>query len=1062
VTDVPVPYLDDLRFQELVDEAKRYVPVRAPAWTDHNVSDPGITLIEACAARVDQLSYRTNQVPEAVRDRLLRLAGLLPTPPASARTQLTFTRIGRRRPGSGFTIPAGTVVSTTPAYPGPAITFRTVRALVVPKGTAAGAVEAVNVVTVDEVLGVSTGEPGQRFALSGTPFVAENPDGTRLAALTVTVVNPDGTGLPWTQVATFADVDEYDSCFLWDAVAHQVAFGPSTRYTTGRRHHGAIPVRGARVGARYDTSQGSLGNIPANTLVAWERSGTIAVTNLAPTAGGVDAESVPEAVARTNAVLIPLDRAVTADDYAQVLTRRVAGIARVHTAAVAGHPGSDDPGYLQVTVVPTPKGRPGEPLPDSDLRLSDATAAAAGQRAERVRLLCARVQLADPAWIPFSVTATVYSWAGANSLAGQAGQQSAQAALFRYFHPTLGGPAGTGWPFGRPVHVGDAYAVLAARPETITVVEVAIANQAGIPTSWIDVPEHGLPLLREAQVVLVASSTEQPERVPPGMWGLFDGANGTGKLLGIFSGDAADLGNGVGTSAKSLVNVTTQTIEAFTLRRTQSARARKPLRQVVYPGTVVNLGGVMSSAIVHFQVPDGTFCLYEHPALAGKQWLFWPADGTIDLALPGIGADRTVSSALNRTARTVQLRGDAASGDTEQLVRPGEAVDLSSALDDQARFVTLLNGPGQGQYCLTTNDAAGTEQWVFNRSVADLAAVLGVGRTVSSVTNQTPYQVALYPQPGYMIGAAGMQSVAPRSTAQVRDQMAGDVASVEIAPLGSVVAWGEPASGLTDIPSGLTDVSAAAGTLHCLALHADGTVTAWGDDSYGQSSTPPELRHVVAVAAGTGHSLALTADGTVTAWGDDSDGQTAVPAGLSDVVAIAAGGGHSLAVKADGTVTAWGDQTGKGGANQVPTGLSDVVAIATSMGHSLAVKADGTVTAWGAERYGETIVPDGLGDVIAVAAGMGFSLALRADGTVSAWGDQTGDGGANQVPAGLTGVVAVATAMRSLALLADGSIVAWGAATGGGQPFAAPAFTASRSVAVAVGEVCSLAVCVTQ
>ncbi len=1063
MTEVPVPYLDDLRFQELVDEAKRYVPVRAPAWTDHNVSDPGITLIEACAARVDQLSYRVNQVPDPVRDRLLRLAGLAPTPPASALAQLTFGRIGRRRSGSGFTIPAGTVVSTTPAYPGPAITFRTVQALVVPKGTPGGSVEAVNVVTADEVVGVSTGEPGQRFPLSGTPFVAENPDGTQLAVLTITVVDQEGTVLPWTQVATFADVDEYDSCFLWDAVAHQVAFGPRTPYAAGRRQHGAVPVRGASVHARFDTSQGSLGNIPAGTLVAWERSGTIAVTNLEPTAGGVDAESVPEAVARTNAVLVPLDRAVTAGDYAQILTRRVAGIARVHTSAVPGQEVSADPGYLQVTVVPTPKGRPGEPLPDSDLRLSDATAAAADQRAESVRLLCARVQIADPAWIPFSVTATVYSWAGGDSLAGQAGQQSAQAALFRYFHPTLGGPGGTGWPFGRPVHVGDAYEVLAGLPETITVVAVAIANQAGIPTSWIDVPEHGLPLLSQAEIVLVASGTEELERVPPGTWGLFDGADGRGKLLATFPGDAADLENGVGNTAKSLVNVTSQTIEVFSLRRTQSAQAGSPLRQVAYPGTVVNLGGVASSAIVHLEVPDGTFCLYEHPALAGKQWLFWPADSPIDLALRRIGAALTVSSALDRTARTVQLRGDTANGDTEQLVRPGEAANLSSALDDQARFVTLLNGPGEGQFGLTVSGTAGAEQWVFNRGVADLPAVLGPGRTVISAANQTRYQVTLYPQPGLMTGSAGLQSVAPRSTAQVRDGLAGEVASAAIGPLGSVVAWGDPATGLTDLPAGLTDVCAvAAGTGHCLALRADSTVTAWGDDSDGQSSVPPDLRNVVAVAAGTSHSLALTADGTVTAWGDDSDGQTAVPAGLSDVAAIAAGGGHSLALTADGTVTAWGDLTGKGGANRVPAGLTDVVAIATSTGHSLAVNADGTVTAWGSGGHGETAVPDGLGDVIAVAAGTGFSLALEADGTVTAWGDQTGDGGANQVPAGLTGVVAIAAATRSLALQADGTIVAWGTDAGSGQPFAAPASTAARSVAIAAGETCSLAICVTQ
>ena len=148
--------------------------------------------------------------------------------------------------GSGITVPAGTAVSTSPAYPGPVITFRTAHDLVIPEGTAAGDVEAVNVVTVDEVLGVSAGEPGQRFTPGGTPFLAANPDGTPAR-------RPDGhgestrtgPGSPGRQVATFADVDESDSCFLWDAVARQVAFGPRTPYAAGGRHHGAVPVRGA-------------------------------------------------------------------------------------------------------------------------------------------------------------------------------------------------------------------------------------------------------------------------------------------------------------------------------------------------------------------------------------------------------------------------------------------------------------------------------------------------------------------------------------------------------------------------------------------------------------------------------------------------------------------------------------------------------------------------------------------------------------------------------------------------------------------------------------------------
>ena len=61
---LPAPNLDDRRFQDLVDDAKRLVQQRCPEWTDHNVSDPGVTLIEAFAQMVDQLIYRLNRVPD--------------------------------------------------------------------------------------------------------------------------------------------------------------------------------------------------------------------------------------------------------------------------------------------------------------------------------------------------------------------------------------------------------------------------------------------------------------------------------------------------------------------------------------------------------------------------------------------------------------------------------------------------------------------------------------------------------------------------------------------------------------------------------------------------------------------------------------------------------------------------------------------------------------------------------------------------------------------------------------------------------------------------------------
>ena len=82
---LPAPNLDDRHFQDLVDDAKRLVQQRCPEWTDHNVSDPGVTLIEAFAQMVDQLIYRLNRVPDLHYVKFLELIGVELRPPAAAR-----------------------------------------------------------------------------------------------------------------------------------------------------------------------------------------------------------------------------------------------------------------------------------------------------------------------------------------------------------------------------------------------------------------------------------------------------------------------------------------------------------------------------------------------------------------------------------------------------------------------------------------------------------------------------------------------------------------------------------------------------------------------------------------------------------------------------------------------------------------------------------------------------------------------------------------------------------------------------------------------------------------
>ena len=87
---LPAPNLDDRTFQGLVDEAKRLVQNRCPEWTDHNVSDPGVTLIEAFAQMVDQLIYRLNRVPDLNYVKFLELIGVELRPPAAAQGKVTF------------------------------------------------------------------------------------------------------------------------------------------------------------------------------------------------------------------------------------------------------------------------------------------------------------------------------------------------------------------------------------------------------------------------------------------------------------------------------------------------------------------------------------------------------------------------------------------------------------------------------------------------------------------------------------------------------------------------------------------------------------------------------------------------------------------------------------------------------------------------------------------------------------------------------------------------------------------------------------------------------------
>ena len=120
---LPSPNLDDRRFQQLVDEAKRYVQQRAPEWTDHNVSDPGVTLIETFAYLVDQLLYRLNRVPDKNYTAFLDLLDIRLFPPAAAGAEIDFW-LSAPQPDT-VALPAGTEVTTAGGEADEAVVFAT-------------------------------------------------------------------------------------------------------------------------------------------------------------------------------------------------------------------------------------------------------------------------------------------------------------------------------------------------------------------------------------------------------------------------------------------------------------------------------------------------------------------------------------------------------------------------------------------------------------------------------------------------------------------------------------------------------------------------------------------------------------------------------------------------------------------------------------------------------------------------------------------------------------------------------------------------------------------------
>jgi alpha-tubulin suppressor-like RCC1 family protein len=302
-------------------------------------------------------------------------------------------------------------------------------------------------------------------------------------------------------------------------------------------------------------------------------------------------------------------------------------------------------------------------------------------------------------------------------------------------------------------------------------------------------------------------------------------------------------------------------------------------------------------------------------------------------------------------------------------------------------------------------------------------------------------------------------------------------------------------------------IQTSAGGSHSLGLRANGTAWAWGSNNSSQlgdnSLTAASKSSPVSVvggfadwtrlSAGIQHSIGLRANGTLWAWGINTygrlgDGTTtnrsspvAVVGGFADWNSAAAGNVHSLGIRANGTAWAWGaningrlgDGTtaNKSSPVAVVGGFTDWIDLAAGLSQSIGLRANGTIWTWGYNTGGQlgdgtavsksspVAVVGGFADWIQISSTSIHTIALRANGTAWAWGSNTsgrlGDGTtANKsspvaVVGGFTDWVQVSANVHSLGIRANGTAWAWGS-NSSGQLGDGSLTTASKSSPVSI------------
>eukprot|EP01065_Artemidia_motanka_P038198 TRINITY_DN4704_c0_g2_i1.p1 TRINITY_DN4704_c0_g2~~TRINITY_DN4704_c0_g2_i1.p1 ORF type:complete len:390 (+),score=140.02 TRINITY_DN4704_c0_g2_i1:58-1170(+) len=247
---------------------------------------------------------------------------------------------------------------------------------------------------------------------------------------------------------------------------------------------------------------------------------------------------------------------------------------------------------------------------------------------------------------------------------------------------------------------------------------------------------------------------------------------------------------------------------------------------------------------------------------------------------------------------------------------------------------------------------------------------------------------------------------------------------------GRVHVWGDNSFDQASVPDfgGETPWTLATGAhaTQVVAVTRDGAVVQWASH---RPLADLGGRKALSAVIGAAHAAAIVDDGSVLAWGDNTFGQTEVPdlAGRA-AQQMSAGVRTVLLLTADGQVLQWGRPL-VGEAHVPDFGGARIVGVAAGSSHNVVVTEEGGVVCWGLDDFGQCSPPDFEGrKVVAATIGARTTVALLEDNTTVAWGGDYTDRWSARPPEAVAGRIrsVVAGGRHYLATLTSGEVACWG------------------------------------